>query len=259
MKKIILILFISIISLNAQDDLIKHQVNAVGWFKHSAEMELCYLQTYKYAEIMLDKWINAEIVGLPPAIVLDIDETVLDNSPYQASIIANNKPYNSSDWKKWTAKAEARVLPGVKDFLNKAKIYKMEIFYISNREIDEMDATVANLKKHNLPNADPKYILLKHSTSDKTFRRSEIVKNYDVVLFVGDNLTDFSEIFANRKGTGKELVYENIQQLLGKFIMLPNPMYGEWEKALYNNDYSQPDSIKSRIKIENILKNTEQK
>ncbi len=254
MKKIIISWFFATIVLFGQDNLIKHQVNAVGWFKTSAEMELCYLQTYNYAKMMLDMKLNSIIKGPPPAIVLDIDETVLDNSPYQASIIATNRQYNNKDWKEWSDKASARVLPGVKDFLEYAKMRNVEIFYISNRHVDEMSATVENMKNEKLPNADPKFILLKQETNDKTLRRSMIVNEFDVSLFIGDNLTDFSEIFANRENFGKQIVYDNLQLLLDKFIMLPNPMYGEWEKALYNNNYAQPDSSKIQIKIDNILK-----
>ncbi len=256
MKKLLILLILIQIELFSQNTLTEQTVNAVAWFKSSAEAELCYLQTYKYAKLLLKNKITSSSPSIQkkPAVVLDIDETVLDNSPYQVDLILKNQSYNSKSWKSWVNQANATPLPGALDFLNYAHSLGIEIFYISNRLQSEIEATLQNLNKYNFPNAETQFVLLKSTSNDKSERRDKISENYNVILLLGDNLTDFSEIFAKRRLFGKELIYENLDELLDRFVVFPNPMYGEWESALYNNDYSQPDSIRNIIKKENINK-----
>ncbi len=256
MKKILLLIILINLELFSQNLLTEQSVNAVAWFKTSAEAEFCYLQTYNHAKFLLvDKLKDYNFKNQKkPAIVLDIDETVLNNSPYQAELILKNQSYNPESWNQWVNKAEALPLPGAVQFLEFAKFMGVEVFYVSNRLEKELLPTIINLKKHNFPNADSHYVLLKSTTSDKSERRNKISENYNIVLLLGDNLIDFSEIFAKRRTFGKELIYENLDEYLEKFVVFPNPMYGEWESTLYNNNYSQPDSLKNILKREKLSK-----
>lgn len=235
----------------AEKQMSQQLVTSVLWYQKSAEMVAAYLQAYKYAEMLVDSKLKTIRSRLPLAVVLDIDETVLDNSPYEAQLIEKGKTYESATWKIWTDEARAKALPGALEFVTFAKEKGLEIFYISNRKTDELDATIENLKKYKFPDADAKHVILKSSTSDKTARRQQVAATHTILVFIGDNLTDYSELYANRgSDLGKELVMKNKQELLYNFVILPNPMYGEWEGAIYDNDYGISDKMKLQKRLQ---------
>ena len=230
---------------NAEAEISKQLGGAVLWYQNSAEMRLAYIQAYRYAKILLDEKLANSKNSKPPAVVLDIDETVLDNSPYEAMLIEKGETYKTPTWLEWTAEARAEALPGALDFTNYAKSRGVEVIYISNRTTLELEGTLKNLKAEQFPNAVEEFVLLKSTTSDKTERRNKVMETYNVMVYVGDNLTDFSEAYGDRGADmGKELVDKETENLLSSFVMLPNPMYGEWEKAIYDNNFGLSDEIK---------------
>ncbi|HNP19149.1 MAG TPA: 5'-nucleotidase, lipoprotein e(P4) family [Fulvivirga sp.] len=230
---------------NAQLELTKQLEGAVLWYQNSAEMRLSYYQAYQYARLLMDDKLANDKSTKPPAVVLDIDETVLDNSPYEAILIDKGETFTPKTWKEWTDEARAEALPGALEFTKYAKSRGVEVIYISNRMTNEMATTIANLKSEQFPNAEEQYVLLNATTSDKTERRNKVMETYNVLVYIGDNLTDFSETYSNRGlDMGKKMVDDNLNQLLNSFVMLPNPMYGEWEKAIYDNNYGISDEIK---------------
>jgi 5'-nucleotidase (lipoprotein e(P4) family) len=239
---------------NNQTELSKQLVGGVLWYQKSAEMRLAYYQAYHYAKVLLDGKLETSKNIKPPAVVLDIDETVLDNSPYEVYLIDNGETYRSETWFKWTDQARAEALPGALDFVNYAKSRGVEVFYISNRLTRELEVTIENLKKEKFPNAEEKFIMLKETTSDKTERRAIVSNDYNVIVYIGDNLTDYLEDYGDRgDDMGLPLVDKNKDRLLSEFVMLPNPMYGEWEKAIYDNNYRLTDEEKLK-KREEALK-----
>ena len=236
-------------SVNYDRQLVDQHYNSVLWFARSAEMRVLFHQAYDHAAFKLIR--NMDGVE-NPAVVLDLDETVLDNSPYEIERIEDGVPYTSDTWQEWTNRGEAPILPGARGFLNLADSLGVEIFYISNRKVREMEGTLQNLIDLNLPNADTMHIRLRSTSSDKTARRNIANSGHEVVLYIGDNLTDLDQLYADRDSStlGLDLVDKNLFELKRKFIMLPNPMYGEWEKALYGNSYSlsSEEKIESRKK-----------
>jgi len=213
---------------------------------------LCY-QAYNIARLRVDQWkqINST---LPTAIITDIDETILDNSPNAAHQALLNKDYEQSAWEEWTAKAQADTVPGALSFLKYAASNGIEVFYITNRLEKERAGTLSNLQKFNFPNADNAHLILKQTTSSKEARRQAVMKTHSVLLLMGDNLADFSALY-DKKTVDERL--QATQQLAAEFgnhfIVLPNPNYGDWESALYNYNYSliptQKDSvIKASVK-----------
>lgn len=238
----------------ARVELSKQLGNAVLWYQRAAEMQLAYEQAYAYARILLDRKLQQGSGEKPPAVVLDIDETVLDNSPYEAMLIKQGKVYEISTWNTWVELATAEALPGAKDFVQYAADRGVEVYYISNRSVALLKPTLENLKKLEFPYAYESHVLLKEATSDKTSRRNKVRQNHEILLFVGDNLADYSHEFADRdKNMGKDLVEKMKSELLNNFIMLPNPMYGEWEGAIYGNNYGLSDEMKLQ-KREQALK-----
>lgn len=236
----------------AKNELSNQLGNATIWFQKSAEMEAAFLQAYGYGKLLLDLKIDTLKANTKkPAVILDLDETVLDNSPYEARLFLNGETYGSQSWEKWCKEAKAKALPGAQDFLSYADKLGIDIFYISNRKANVLESTLKNLKDLNLPQADTDHVMLQTAGSDKTERREMVKETHQVILYVGDNLTDYSEEYANRGADlGKELVQKNKEELLYNFIMLPNPMYGEWESAIYDNDFSKSDEEKLKMRKE---------
>jgi|AntRauTorckE6833_2_1112554.scaffolds.fasta_scaffold66686_1 5'-nucleotidase (lipoprotein e(P4) family) len=234
---------------SAEENLSKQLGNATVWFQQSAEMEALFLQAYDRGKILLKtKMDTLSASHLKPALVLDLDETVLDNSPFEARLFLEGKNFSSESWESWCNEAKAEALPGVVDFLYFADSLGLQIFYISNRKIGVFEPTLKNLKILKLPQAKKEHLLLRTTKSDKTERRAKVTADHNILLFVGDNLTDYSEIFAERnEKLGKDLVKKHQEELLNNFIMLPNPMYGEWESAIYENDFSK--SAEEKIKL----------
>ncbi|MBI4648916.1 MAG: 5'-nucleotidase, lipoprotein e(P4) family [Bacteroidia bacterium] len=226
---------------------------AVLWYQKSAEMRALAYQSYNLAYYALEKNLALLKPVEKPAIILDIDETVFDNSPFEAFMIKNSKIFDASVWTQWTKKCDARAIAGAVDFLNYAKKRGVEIFYISNRKKEiELTATLNNLKSQGFPNAEEKYALLKENEKSKEGRRKFIGKEYTIILLLGDNLVDFSNIFEQRgKDFGFDLVDKHKDDFGSIFIILPNPMYGDWEDAIYeykeNLTEEQKDSIRRSV------------
>ncbi len=225
---------------------------ATLWYQKSAEMRAIYYQTYNFAKtILLNKLPYADTLKRK-AIVVDIDETVLDNSPFEAHCILSNTSYSRKEWETWVNKASAKALPGAVDFLNYAKYKDVETFYVSNRRKNLKQKTMQNLIDRGFPFVDSMHVLLRDSVSTKRYRRAKILKNYDILLYIGDNLTDFSEIYEDRDSLlAKNLVDKNIKSFGKDFLILPNPMYGEWEKPVFKNNMSispeKKDSLRKAI------------
>ncbi len=238
----------------------EHLVLATDWFQKSAEMRACFYQAYNLAELRLKEHLKNYRGEKPTAVVLDIDETVLDNSPYEGFLIKTGEAYSGETWKKWTATASAKALPGALEFTNAAKDLGVNVIYISNRKEDELKPTLKNLSDLGFPDADTNFVFLRKlgESSDKTSRREMVMKKYEVLLYIGDNLTDFRQMYGGRDSTlGFDRVNQNKETWGNRFIILPNPMYGEWEGAIYGNNYAMPTDKKSNLRRSVLEKFTE--
>lgn len=213
-----------------------HLINATLWMQHSAEYHACCLQTYKLAKVALAENLKAKQTDKPAAVVLDIDETVLDNSYYEAYMAAEATSFCDSTWAIWTSKADATEVPGAIDFLKYAQSLGVEIIFISNRYHEELEPTMANMKKLGFPEVPAENFLMKQkdASSCKKERREKVSEKYEITMLVGDNMGDHSEIFDERKTKGDMLEETDaIIDLLGtRYIVLPNPTYGTWEKPI---------------------------
>lgn len=216
---------------------------SVVWQQTAAEYTaLCY-QAFNTAKFRLNsEAIDKMLVEKLPAVVMDLDETVVDNSPYNGYLALRMSNYSKKSWQEWTAKAEAELIPGAKMFIDHVKELGIPIFYISNRRVEELDVTLQNLEKKGV-GISPDRIMLRTDGSSKQERRGKVLSKYDVIMYVGDNLADFDDIFEQQLNISqrKEAV-ESLRAQFGKrFIILPNVMYGNWEKTLRIED---PSSIK---------------
>ena len=197
----------------------------------SAEYKaLCY-QAFNIAELRLSERLKDKIEK-PLAIVVDIDETVLDNSPYQAQGILEHFDYPVK-WDTWINSASAEAVPGALEFLKEASANGVKVFYITNRKEVFRDATRKNLLDLGFPDAVDENILLRTEENDKEPRRQSVLQNYEIFLLMGDNLGDFHSVFDSTDAQVREdFMLENIANFGKNWIVLPNPLYGTWMEAL---------------------------
>ena len=256
MKKIISLLTLISVSLScfSQQNQTNDLTMSVLWYQRSGEMRASYYQAYNFAKMSLLQKINSKSTK-PYAVVLDIDETVLDNSPLEGELIKNRKEYSDAEWLKWTSLIKAKALPGALDFVNFAKSKGVTIFYVSNRsKKNELKSTLKNLQKLNFPQADSAHLLLKTTTSSKIERRNTLRQKYNIALYIGDNLNDFDAVFEDREENfGMKTVDMNKDRFGVDFIILPNPMYGAWVKAIYNGSYNHTKEEIQKLKTEKII------
>ena len=222
------------------------------WQQNSGEFRALSYQAYNLARLRIDE--NQKNISKKPlAIITDIDETFLDNSPYMVTESEKGKDFDAKTWENWTAKANAKAFPGSLDFFNYAKSKNITIFYISNRGETDRIGTVKNLKTLNFPFADDAHVLLRNTSSDKEERRLEVLKNYNVILYLGDNLGDFSNIYYKKtQAERNKNVDENAAEFGKKFIMLPNSGYGDWESATPGFNYKMTPAQKDSVILKNL-------
>ncbi|PJJ79849.1 5'-nucleotidase, lipoprotein e(P4) family [Mucilaginibacter auburnensis] len=223
------------------------KVWALLYQQRAAEYKALCFQAYNIARLRLDEALKQKSKK-PLAIITDIDETVLDNSPYDAARAVKNKDFDLAGWKAWTAKGIADTVPGAPSFFKYAASKGVTVFYVTNRDEDEREGTTKNLKLYKLPNADKDHIVLKQSISSKEARRQEILKKYNVVLYCGDNLPDFDSAYDNKPlQDSRNAATERLKKYFGyKYIVIPNPGYGDFENALFGGqklNTAQKDSV----------------
>ena len=246
----------------------KQSLLAVLFKRTSAEYKANTFQIYTSAKNNIDKaladksWTALknqlkDYQNLPPAIILDIDETVLDNSEHQVRSIKNGTNYPIG-WKEWVSEESAGALPGVKEFLSYANTKGIKIFYVTNRTHDLEEYTRNNIKSLGLPfDNDMDVLLMKNEKgwgSDKTSRRDLIRKDFRVIQIFGDQLDDFIPLTESAKSMNeRKILIDKYADMWGeKWYMLINPMYGEWEEALYEHCWScypeENDRVNQRLK-----------
>lgn len=229
-----------------------YMLMAVLWYQTSAEMRaLCY-QAFNTARVSLDDAIATHKGTKKMAVVVDIDETMVDNSPYEAQNVLGNFGYPER-WGEWIDKASAAAIPGAVEFMKYAVSKGVDVFYISNRKIAEKDATIKNMRALGFPLIDDEHLLLRDKTSSKNERRDKVAATHDIVLLIGDNMNDFSGDFENKSVIDRFNTTDNNKSEFGKhFIVLPNPMYGDWEGAVLKYNFKQTNEQKDSVRKENL-------
>lgn len=228
-------------------------LNAALWTQTAVEYEATTLQAYRLATSNLDRalldphWAAALEQGdgyahLPPAVILDLDQTVLDTSHYNARIIREYGSHSQQHFAEWCDESEVPAIPGAKDFVDHAVARGVAVFYNSARREALRDCTTRNLRTLGLPLPRPDRLLLNDGTpsSSKTMQRARVVSRYRVLLLVGDDLNDFVSGAKSDSDKRRALAGRYAGRWGREWIILPNPMYGSWESSLYGFDYRLP-------------------
>jgi 5'-nucleotidase (lipoprotein e(P4) family) len=240
-------------------------LNAALWMQTAAEYRASALQTYAGARRALDQalsdpaWTGAweemeEHPEQPPAIILDLDETSLDNGGFEARAIHAGKTYDSKMWKQWTSEGIAKAVPGAAAFLEYAKSRGVTPFYITNRDKDEEPGTRRNLEQLGFP-LDPAVdtLLMQGkngwTTSDKSPRRGFVAGSYRVLLLLGDDLNDFTTASGKTAAERDEIINRTASWWGTRWFILPNAEYGSWESAAIGSGGSPCERMQRKLDV----------
>ena len=240
-------------------------LNAVLWMQRSVEYKASALTAFALARIRLDQaladpnWTGApkEQAGpsqsLPTAVILDIDETILDNSGYQAWMALKGTTFDPKTWNAYVNTVTSLPIPGALEFAQYADSKGVKVFYVTNRTAEEEPATRKNLEKFGFPmggNADTMLMTRKRPDwgSAKGTRRAHVARNYRVLLTVGDNFGDFVDEYRGNEAERLKVLEQHKDRWGREWIMIANPSYGSFESAPFGHDFKLPDGDKRRLK-----------
>ncbi len=226
-------------------------LNAVLWQQTAAEYHAHSLQSFKQAQLALELLLKQPTLsaaveqtgnfsGLPPAVVVDVDETMLDNSAFQARLVKSGASYVESDWAAWCNERAALALPGAREFSNFANSRGVRIIYLSNRDVSLTEVTRQNLAELGFSDSSNTSTFLFRDKANqmdtKGQRRIFAAQKYRLVMLIGDNLGDFNEGYKATVAARRTLVTDFSDYWGSRWIMIANPSYGSWEQSLYGFD-----------------------
>ena len=202
--------------------------NDVRWVRESKEYVALCNQVYANAIDKLKDTISPNnyslnIINNNYAVVMDLDETVLDNSDYQVELYNKNEQYNPDSWDEWVVKEDAKLVPGAYDYISFLRNHNIQIIFISNRMHKRLQETKNNMLELGIYSDNDIYLLRLDRADKKTIRRAEIFnstgrmkgfKQFEIIQYLGDAIGDFEVDNLDRFG-------------LDQFVF-PNPMYGKW-------------------------------
>lgn len=240
MSKILLlvlpVLSVSAVAAGEQPCEPKAYEMALRYQQQSAEIMALQLQTYRFAT----EHFNNKIQGITSpekyAVVLDLDETVLDNTPLLVRDVEHCHDYTKWDtWSDWEKQGHPGLIPGAKAFLENVNHHNVHIYYVSDRTQENKKDTINTLKSLGLPQVSESSILL--DTAPKEARRQTILQNQQIMMLFGDSLPDFAVQFKNKETAGEQRkrVESSAQHFGDDWIVLPNAAYGSWSKADLNS------------------------
>jgi len=246
-------------------------LNATAWLQTAVEYRLIAAQTYRAALAQLDRALqtpdwdaltrddrDTPATGLPPAVIVDIDETVLDNSPYQARLVRDGRDYDDPSWDAWVHERKAKPVPGALEFAQAAAARGVTVFYLSNRAVHLEESTLANLRAVGFPIDSREQFLglgylvegCEQHGSDKGCRRRHVGRTHRVLMQFGDQIGDLVSLTAKTREGREQAVAPYLDWVGERWWLLPNPSYGSWEPALFNNDWSLPPAERRRLKLQ---------
>ncbi len=203
--------------------------NDIRWFRTAAEYRALAMQAYGLAAARLPE-LTRTLPAQSWAVILDADETVLDNSEYQRRRAVIDSGYTPATWAAWVNERAAAAVPGAVDFTKRVQALGGRIVIVTNRSLDQCDATRTNLQTIGV-NANA-VVCQPPGESDKNPRFQRVQRGtavpglpaLTVVEWVGDNILDFPGLSQASRNDPAALAEFGV-----KYFILPNPMYGSWQ------------------------------
>jgi len=229
-------------------DLDEQQVSAVAWMQLSDEYRANCWQTFNCARQTLDHVLETQKFT-NPAIIIDVDETILNNSAFQAFLINISAAYSDTLWEEWARAQCALAIPGSLEFLKYTHNREVEIFYVTNRKQSIAAATLLNMQALGFPFSDPEHVLPRLETRSKEKRREKIAASHQVLLYLGDSLNDFPGDYHTSNQENRRAQAEADQGFFGtKYFILPNPVYGAWSNLLIEGRLDLPPQEQAQLR-----------
>jgi 5'-nucleotidase (lipoprotein e(P4) family) len=230
---------------------------SVIYFQTAAEYRALCHQSFNMARVAIEaelkrsRSLSRTERRKKPAVIFDIDETLLDNSPLQAQYVKEGRLFDIESFNRWIELEDAKPIPGSLEFALFLKRKGVEIFYISNRTNDTKMSTLANLKKMGFPDVTSERVLLASRGSEsKEARRDSVREKNRVIMYVGDDLGDMGADFERKSVSERFAAVDKNKDRWGTlYVVLPNPMYGTWENAIYGYRQLSPEE-KNRLRLE---------
>jgi len=230
-------------------------LNAVAWTQTSVEHDLIYRELFRIASERLAMALadpgwdalppgdrDRDFADLPPAVIVDVDETMLDNMRYQARLVRDGRQYDGPSWDAWCEERAATALPGAAEFARKAAAAGVTVFYVTNRGQTLEAATLDNLRATGFPVDAGERVFLGQGMavdgcepagrSDKSCRRRLVGRSHRVLLQIGDQLGDFVTLHGATPAERRAVVAPFADWFGQRWLLLPNPTYGSWESVL---------------------------
>ena len=240
---------------------------ATLWTQRSVEFKANALTAFTLARYRLDealadkKWTAApgeqtgDFANLPPAVVLDVDETLVDNSAYQVWMMRADQSFSTKTWNQFCAAQMSTAIPGAVEFTKYADSKGVKVFYVSNRGVETEADTRKNMEKLGFPmggNVDVFLLQNKQQGwgSAKSTRRAVIAKDYRVLLNVGDNFGDFDDRYRGSEADRLKAFEEHRERWGREWIMIANPTYGSFDTAPYGHDFKKSRDEQRKAKID---------
>jgi len=238
---------------------------ATLWTQHSVEYKGNALTVFALARIRLDEaladknWTAAPVEqkgdyqNLPPAVILDIDETLLDNSRYQVWMLRNNQTFSTKTWNQFCAAQVSTAIPGAVEFTKYADSKGVKVFYITNRGVETEKDTRENMAKLGFPmGANVDTFLMQNGKPDwgsaKGTRRAVITKDYRVLLNIGDNFGDFDDRYRTSAAERQKAFDSDMAYWGRQWLMIANPTYGSFDTAPFGHDFKKPREEQRKAK-----------
>jgi len=235
------------------------------WMQRAVEYRANALAIYALARIRLDEalldrsWTAApgeqkgDFQNLPPAVVLDVDETLLDNSKYQVWLMRADQSFSTRTWNQFCAAQVSAAIPGAVDFTRYAESKGVKVFYVTNRGAETEKDTRENMAKLGFPlggNVDT--FLMQGEKPDwtgaKSTRRAVIAKDYRILLNIGDNLGDFDDRYRSSEADRLKAFEAGMPYWGRQWLMLANPTYGSFDTAPYGHDFKKTRGAQRKAK-----------
>jgi len=236
---------------------------ATLWMRNSSEYRASSETLYRAALESLKKGLadpswtaeptqEGNLAALPPAVVMDVDDTVLDNSGYEARLLMDGTCFEAfpASWDAWVAERKAPAVPGAVEFIQSARTLKdpagraVRVFFVTNRECEKRPAsdaacpqeedTAENLRTLGLGTDELRMDLLVRGErpewgGEKLSRRQVIAQGNRIVLVIGDDLADFLPEVRRQSVAERDLARCARDAFWGRrWFLLPNPIYGSW-------------------------------
>ncbi len=252
------------VARSAPDPPASDLLNAVLWMQRSVEFKASALTAFALARIRLDQaladpsWTGAPreqrgaYQSLPPAVILDIDETIFDNSGYQAWMALKDTSFDPKTWNAYVNTVTSLAVPGAVEFARYADAKGVKVFDVPNRRAEDEPATRLNLGTLGFPMGGIDTMLMTRKQPDwgsaKGTRRAFVARSYRVLLNVGDNLGDFVDEYRGTEAERLKVLEQHRDRWGREWIVIANPAYGSFESAPFGHDFKLSESERRRLK-----------